>query len=95
MDVLDGCSGAKKGPFRHSTWKGMLLPSENLTRTTPGFKPKLIPRGEGRRTVVNLCDGVRTLTEMEDEVLRLHPDLFRTREEAVVFVAEVVARCTE
>jgi protein arginine N-methyltransferase 1 len=95
VDVLDGCSGAKKGSFRHSSWKGMLLPSENLTRTTPGFKPKLIPRGEGRRTVVNLCDGVRTLAEIEDEVFRLHPDLFRTREEAAGFVAEVVTRYTE
>jgi protein arginine N-methyltransferase 1 len=95
VDVLDGGSGAKKGSFRHSTWKGMLLPSEDLTRTTPGFKPKLIPRGEGRRTVVNLCDGVRTLAEIEDEVFRLHPDLFRTREEAAGFVAEVVTRYTE
>lgn len=95
VDVLDGCSGARKGSFRYSTWKGMLLPSEDLTRTTPGFKPKLIPRGEGRRTVVNLCNGVRTLTEIEDEVFRLHSDLFRTREEAVIFVAEVVTRYAE
>jgi hypothetical protein len=51
----------------------MLLPAEDLARTTPGFKPKLIPRGEGRRTVVNLCDGVRTLTGIEDLVFRLHP----------------------
>jgi protein arginine N-methyltransferase 1 len=95
VDVLDGCSGAKKGAFRHSTWKGMLLPSEDLTRTQPGFKPKLIPRGEGRRTVVNLCDGMRTLTEIEDEVFRLHPHLFRNREEASLFVAEVVTRYAE
>jgi protein arginine N-methyltransferase 1 len=94
VDVLDGCSGAKKDSFRHSTWKGMLLPSEDLTRTSPHFKPKLIPRGEGRRTVVNLCDGVRTLTEIEDEVFRLHPHLFRNREEAAGFVAEVVTRYT-
>jgi protein arginine N-methyltransferase 1 len=95
VDVLDGGTGSKRDSFRHSTWKGMLLPLEDLTRTQPGFKPKLIPRGEGRRTVVNLCDGVRTLTEIEDEVFRLHPDLFRNREEAAVFVAEVVTRYAE
>jgi len=95
VEVLDGSSGAKKDCFRHSTWKGMLLASEDLTLTRPGFKPKLIPRGEARRTVVNLCDGVRTLTEIEDEVFRLHPNLFRTREEAAVFVAEVVTRYAE
>jgi hypothetical protein len=95
VDVLDGATGAKKGSFRHSTWKGMLLSSEDLHRTQPGFRPKLTPRGEGRRAVVNLCDGVRTLTEIEDEVFRLYPHLFRTREEAAVFVAEVVTRYTE
>jgi hypothetical protein len=44
--------------------------------------------------VVNLCDSVRTLTEIEDEVFRRHPDLFRNRE-AAVFVAEVVTRYSE
>ena len=95
VDVLDGESGTKKDSFRHSTWKGMLLSSGDLTRTAPGFKPKLIPRGEARRTVVNLCDGVRTLIEIEDEVFRQYPNLFRTREEAEVFVAEVVTRYGE
>jgi len=95
VDVLDGSSGVRKDSFRHSTWKGMLLPLEDLKRTQPGFKPKLIPRGEARRTVVNLCDGIRTLVEIEDEVFRLHGKLFRTKEEAAVFVAEVVARYAE
>lgn len=95
VDVLDGHSGAKKDSFRHSTWKGMLIPSEDLTRTQPGFTPKLNQRGNARRTVVNLCDGLRTLTEIEEELFRLHPDLFRTREVAAVFVAEVVTRYAE
>jgi hypothetical protein len=95
VDVLNGRTGAKMHSFRHSTWKGMLLPAEDLRHTQPGYKPKLTPRGEGRRTVVNLCDGVRSLAEIEDEVLRLHPNLFRNREEAAVFVAEVVTRYSE
>jgi predicted RNA methylase len=49
----------------------------------------------GTGTVVNPCDGVRTLTEIEDEVFRLHPHLFRNREEASLFVAEVVTRYAE
>jgi protein arginine N-methyltransferase 1 len=95
VDVLKGNSGFKMDSFRHSTWKGMLIPAEDLRCTQPGYKPKLTPRGEGRRTVVNLCDGVRTLAEIEDEVFRLHPDLFRNRDEAAVFVAEVVTRYSE
>jgi protein arginine N-methyltransferase 1 len=92
VEILDGTTGLKKDSFRHSTWKGMLLPAEDLRHTQPGYKPKLTPRGEGRRSVVNLCDGVRTLTEIEDEVFRLHPALFRDRGEAAIFVAEVVTR---
>jgi hypothetical protein len=70
----------------------MLIPEEDLRHAQPGYRPKLTPRGEGRRTVVNLCDGVRTLNEIEDEVLRVHRTLFRNREEAAVFVSEIVAR---
>ena len=94
IEVVDGESGASKGKFRHSIWKGMLITEEDRHLTNPDFKPKLIPRGEGRKTVVNLCNGARTLTEIEDEVFRLHPELFRSREEAAVFVAEVVTRYT-
>jgi hypothetical protein len=45
--------------------------------------------------VVNLCDGVRTLREIEDEVFRLHPNLFHTGEDEAAFVAEVVTRYAE
>jgi protein arginine N-methyltransferase 1 len=95
IDIVDARSGDAKAKFRHSTWKGMLLPPEDISRTQPGFRPKLIPRGEARRAVVNLCDGVRTVSEIEEELLRLHPNLFRTRDEAAVFVAEVVTRYAE
>jgi protein arginine N-methyltransferase 1 len=95
VEVIDGGSNACKEIFRHSTWKGMLIPLEDLKRAQPGSKPKLIPRGEGRRTVVNLCDGARSLTEIEEEAFRLHRNLFQSREEAAAFVAEVVTRYAE
>jgi hypothetical protein len=95
VEVIDGASQIPKATFRHSTWKAMLLPEEDLLRTQPGFKPELVPRGKARRTVVNLCDGMRTVAEIERELLRLHPELFRSRDEAAVFVAEVVTRYSE
>jgi len=95
VEVIDRASQVSKAAFRHSTWKAMLLPEEDLLRTQPGFKPKLVPRGEARRTVVNLCDGTRTVAQIEQELLRLHPELFRSRDEAAAFVAEVVTRYTE
>ena len=95
VEVIDPASQVLKAAFRHSTWKAMLIPEEDLLRTQPRFKPKLVPRGEARRTVVTLCDGTRTVAEIEQELLRLHPELFQNHDEAAVFVAEVVTRYTE
>ena len=75
----------------HSTLRGMLVTREDLTRHDPDFVPVLTPRGEGRRTVLTLCDGTRTLNEVEDEVFARHPGLFRSRGDAAAFVAEVVS----
>jgi hypothetical protein len=38
---------------------------------------------------------MRTVSEIEQELLRLHPSLFRDKDEAAVFVAEVVTRYAE
>jgi hypothetical protein len=35
---------------------------------------------------------VRALTQIEDEVWHRHPALFRSRDDAAMFVAEVVTR---
>ncbi|MBI2223040.1 MAG: 50S ribosomal protein L11 methyltransferase [Acidobacteria bacterium] len=78
--------------FRHSTLRGMLFTREDLEHTRPGFRPALTPRGLARRSALELCDGTRTLAAIEDEVYRRHTDLFASRHEAAVFVAEVVTR---
>jgi len=83
---------ASKGRFTHSTWQGRLTTQEELRQTRPDFVPHLSPRGAARLTVLNLCDGRRTLAEVEQEVYRCHPQLFRSPAEAAVFVAEVVTR---
>ena len=75
----------------HSTLRGMLVTRDDLTRNDPDFVPVLTPRGEGRRTVLSLCDGTRTLSQVEDEVFARHPGLFRSRGDAAAFVAEVVS----
>jgi hypothetical protein len=43
-----------------------------------------------RRSVVNLCDGKRTIAEIEREVYELHRDLFASPGEASAFVHEVM-----
>lgn len=81
--------------FRHSTLHGMLLGLDDLRRTSPHFRPALTPRGRARRTVLELCDGERPLADIELGVLARHPELFPSKAEAAVFVAEVVTRYAE
>jgi protein arginine N-methyltransferase 1 len=78
--------------FRHSTLNGMLVTPEELARTRPDFRPALTRAGAARRSILELCDGSRTLADIEDEVFRRHAELFATRDEAAMFVAEVVTR---
>jgi PRMT5 arginine-N-methyltransferase len=78
--------------FRHSTFAGMLIDPADLRRTSPAYRPRLTPRGLARLTVLSLCDGVRTLAEIEAAVRARHPDLFASDAEAAAFVAEVVTR---
>jgi hypothetical protein len=80
---------------RHSTLDGMLLSREEMHSHTPDSTPRLTRRGEARRSVLELCDGQRTLAAIEREVQARHPDLFPVLGEAQAFVAEVVARYSE
>jgi len=78
--------------FRHSTFNGMLVAREDLARMHPQSIPQLTPRGHARLSVLELCDGVTPLAEIEREVFRRHPDLFTSAADAGAFVAEVVTR---
>ncbi len=53
------------------------------------------PWGDARLSVLTLCDGQRPLAEVEQEVFRRHPKLFRSSQEAATFVAEVVTRYSQ
>jgi predicted RNA methylase len=79
-----------KAQFTHSTLRGMLISKEDLRRTHPGFVPRLSPWGAARRSVLTLCDGGRSLPELEREVYQRHPELFPSPADAALFVSEVV-----
>jgi protein arginine N-methyltransferase 1 len=78
--------------FRQSLLLGMLLDPADLWRTRPDYRPSLTPRGVARLTVLTLCDGRRSLREIEAEVYERHRDLFAGPDEAAEFVTEVVSR---
>jgi precorrin-6B methylase 2 len=87
-----GADGRVRHSTLGSTFEGMLIAREDMARTRSAFQPMLTPAGVARRTVLELCDGMRPLSLIEDEVWSRHPHLFRTRDEAAMFVAEVVTR---
>jgi protein arginine N-methyltransferase 1 len=91
VTVLDA-AGAVKASSRHSTFEGMLVCKEDLMRGRPDFRPTLTARGVARRTVLELCDGDRTLDDLERELQRRHPELFPKLKDAALFAAEVVTR---
>ena len=75
-----------------STFSGMLISKANVDRTRPDFTPTLTEAGLARRTVVDLCDGTRSVRDIEREVFNRHRALFKDSGEAAAFVAEVVTR---
>lgn len=81
--------------FSHSTWQGMLLAPEDLIRSQPDRVPRLSWEGRARITVLGYCDGRRTAREIEQAVLREHPDLFPSAEEISRFVEQTLGRDTE
>ena len=83
------------GTFRQSTFKGMLLGQDDLKHTRSNFVPKLTGWGDASLSVLNLCDGHRQLAEIETEVYRRYPRLFRSPAEVARFVAGVVARYSQ
>lgn len=90
--TVSSAAGSPKAEFAHSTAEGMLLAAEDLERTRPDYVPRLSSWGEARRTLLALCDGRRTVAEIEAEVCRRHPELFASPAAAGAFVAEVVTR---
>ncbi|HYT66967.1 MAG TPA: 50S ribosomal protein L11 methyltransferase [Vicinamibacterales bacterium] len=78
----------------HSTLNGMLIDAADVHRTHPAYRPALTERGVARQSVLDLCDGSRTLAEIESEIYAKHRPLFSSSADAAAFVGEVVTRYT-
>ena len=84
--------GRQRGAFRQSTFFGLLRGTNALRKTDPSYFPTLTSRAAARKTVLDLCSCRRSLVDIEQEVYRLHRDVFRTLDAAATFVAEVVSK---
>lgn len=87
--VLHPASGRR---FAHSTFAGQLLTQRDLTRRRMDRRPTLSRDGAARQTVLNYATGLHTAAEIEDLVLREHPELYPSTEEIRRFVARTLLR---
>jgi protein arginine N-methyltransferase 1 len=78
----------------HSTWQSELLTPEEFVKRTPGHVPHPGREGRARMIVLGYCDGRRTVREIEQVVLRDHPDMFPSADAISHFVARVLGQDT-
>ena len=81
--------------FSHSTFAGQLLTQRELARHRPNRQPSLSRSGQARRIVLGYVDGTRTAVDIEQAVLRDHPNLFPSPAVTRRFVAATLERDTE
>jgi SAM-dependent methyltransferase len=89
------CHPASGKKFTHSTWRGDLLMSNQLTRSLPHHVPQLSRAALAQMAVLRYCDGKQSVQQIERAVLRDHPELFPSNKEISRFVASVLGRYTE
>ncbi len=90
-----GANGKLLGAFDQSSSRGELVSREERARRAPGYAPRLSRHAEARRLVLNLCDGVATVDQIEREVARRYPEIFPSPRAARRFVAETVREYAE
>lgn len=78
--------------FTHSSFNGFPLDLEALHKQAPNYKPPLNSLGEVALLILNLCDGMTPLREIEQEVFRRFSGTLRTQQDAAAFVARVLKK---
>lgn len=81
--------------FSHSTWKGDLLMQKQLHINRPDHVPRLSPAALAKSVVLGYCDGKHTVNQIQETILREHPDLFPSPKEIARFVTGVLAGSTK
>ena len=77
--------------FSQTTFNGLLLDHDALTRAHPERLATLNERGRARQIVLSYCDGARTVAEVQAMIQRDQPDLFPSPQAASAFVMQVLS----
>ena len=89
---IRSAAGDKKANFSQCTMQGMPISKESLMRAKPDFVPKLTKWGQARLHALSLCDGHRTVPEIEQELSRRYPEYFSSPANADGFVAKIISK---
>lgn len=77
--------------FEQNTFNGLQLATDTLARIQPDRVAALNDRGRARQIILALCDGNRTVADVQEIVQRDHPHLFPTAETTRSFVSSVLS----
>lgn len=80
--------------FAQTTFNGLFLDSQTLTRAHPDRTAELNERGEACKLILAYCDGSRTVAEVQALVQQKYPNLFPTAFATEYFVTAVLAENT-
>lgn len=86
---LRGAEGGRVLQFRQSTFLGTPITRESLSRRASGSRPRLNRDGRAARFVLDRMQGAMQLSEIAEQLALEHPDRFRSRREALDYVAGV------
>ena len=83
---------ARRRVFRHSTLKGILLCREDLDRRKPDYTPTASELGKVTAYVLALCDGAKTVREIEESLQKQFPSLCPTPADAGTLATSILAK---
>lgn len=81
-EVVDS-AGCRRASFRQNSLQGEVISLDRLKKRAPAFKPALNQEGEIDRSILNLMDGAKPLSEIAREIRQRHGDVFRDDEDAL------------
>jgi protein arginine N-methyltransferase 1 len=90
--TVRSASGEARADFSASSFGGMLASREDIERLAPTRKPRRSEWADAELEVLGMFDGAHALSAIAEALATSRPGLFRRREDAAVFVAEIVKR---
>lgn len=79
--------------FAQSTLYGFAQLPEQRHKLLPDTTPRMSDQGKAEYFLLGLLNGERTLPELQEQLLVHFPELFRTAEQSMAFLSEVIMRC--